>query len=107
MEHVLNTFFRVVKGNGSAPAVSDENGSFSYRELYDYGRTVAANLQAHGIERGSRVIVEIPRCKEYPGCMLLRFRFRSGGSPVQLRFTVRVLSAKRFFLCPLSGEKAR
>ena len=70
MEHFINSFLNTVNEYGKDPAVSDETGSFSYDELYDYGKTVAANLIAKGVKRGSRIIVEISRRKEYAGCLL-------------------------------------
>ncbi len=70
MEHVIEAFLKSVREHGDEPAVSDEHSTFTYRELLDFAKCVAANLQKNGIRRGSRVIVEIPRCKEYVGCMI-------------------------------------
>lgn len=70
MEHIAKAFLNAVKEHGSEPAVSDENSTFTYRELYDFAVCVAANLQKKGVRYGSRVIVEIPRCKEYAGCLI-------------------------------------
>ncbi len=70
MQHVIDLFLKNVMEHGEAPAVSDENSSFSYRELCDYALCVAANLQRNGIGYGNRVIVEISRRKEYAGCLL-------------------------------------
>lgn len=70
MEHFINTFLNSVSNHGNDPAVSDEVSSFSYEQLFDYGKTVSANLIAKGVKRGSRIIVEISRRKEYAGCLL-------------------------------------
>ncbi len=70
MKHFINSLLDAVKEHGFQPAVSDEISTFSYSQLYDYGITVAANLKVNGIGHGSRVIVEIPRSKEYAGCLI-------------------------------------
>ena len=70
MEHVINAFLKSVQEHANEPAVSDEHSTFTYRELLDFAKCVAANLQKNGIHYGSRVIIEIPRCKEYAGCMI-------------------------------------
>ena len=70
MEHIVNAFLKAVNEHGSEPAVSDENSTFTYGELYKFALCVAANLQKKGVRYGSRVIVEIPRCKEYVGCLV-------------------------------------
>lgn len=69
MEHVIKKFLEIAAERGSEPAISDETGSFSYRELKEFALCVAANLQRNGIHSGDRVIIEIPRCKEYAGCL--------------------------------------
>ncbi len=70
MKHIVEEFLKAVKEHGNEPAISDESSTFTYGELYDFAICVAANLQAKGIRSGSRVIVEIPRCKEYAGCLI-------------------------------------
>lgn len=70
MEHFITKFIETVGKHGNEPAVSDEFSTFTYAQLYDYSITIAANLKARGVKHGSRVIVEIPRCKEYAGCLI-------------------------------------
>lgn len=70
MKHFIESFLETVEKLANEPAVSDEISTFSYKQLYDFGVTVAANLKANGIGHGSRVIIEIPRCKEYAGCLI-------------------------------------
>ena len=70
MEHFIDIFLKTVSERGRQAAVSDEFSTFTYEELLDYGKCIAANLKAQGIQRGSRVIVEIPRSKEYAGCLI-------------------------------------
>ena len=70
MEHFVTKFLETVEKHGNEPAVSDEFSTFTYSELYDYGICIAANLQAHGARHGSRIIIEIPRSKEYAGCFI-------------------------------------
>lgn len=70
MKHVIETFLDVVKEHANEPAVSDKNSTFTYNELYEFAKCLAANLQKKGVRCGSRVIVEIPRSKEYAGCLI-------------------------------------
>ena len=70
MKHFLDIVLDVVAENRNEPAVSDEFGTFTYGELYDYAICVAANLKARGVRHQGRVIVEITRRKEYAACML-------------------------------------
>ena len=70
MEHVIDALLRVVSAHGAEPAVSDESSTFTYAGLLAYAECVAANMKAKGVAFGDRVIVEIPRCKEYAGCLL-------------------------------------
>ncbi len=70
MQHIVETFLQVVKEHGGEPAVSDQNSTFTYSELFEFAKCVAANLQKNGVRCGSRVIIEIPRCKEYAGCFI-------------------------------------
>lgn len=70
MEHFITGFLNTVSKYGNEPAVSDEFSTFTYAQLLDYGRTIAGNLKAQGIGHASRVIIEIPRCKEYAGCLI-------------------------------------
>lgn len=70
MKHFIDLFIDNVKEHENEQAVSDEISTFSYKELYDYSIVIAANMQAKGIKRGSRVIIEIPRSKEYAAAFL-------------------------------------
>ena len=70
MENVIQAFLRTVAEQGHEPAVSDTNGTFTYSELYEYSIAVAANLKKNGVGHGSRIIVEIPRSKEYAACLI-------------------------------------
>ncbi len=70
MEHFITKFIETVEKHGNEPAVSDEFSTFTYAQLYDYGINIAANLKAHGVGHGSRIIIEIPRSKEYAGCLI-------------------------------------
>ncbi|MDO4219366.1 MAG: amino acid adenylation domain-containing protein [Synergistaceae bacterium] len=70
MKHIIETFLQTVKDHGAEPAISDDNGTFTYNELCEFAKCVAANLQKNGVRYGSRVIVEIPRSKEYGGCLI-------------------------------------
>ncbi len=70
MEHFIETFLRIVKENEDKSAVSDEFSTFTYGELLNYGLVIAANLRAKGAGPKSRIIVEIPRSKEYAGALL-------------------------------------
>ena len=70
MIHFVTKFLETVNEHGNEPAVSDECSTFTYAELLDYGRMIAGNLREAGVKHGSRIIVEIPRCKEYAGCLI-------------------------------------
>ncbi len=70
MENIIKVFLDTVVKQGAEPAVSDTNGTFTYKELYDYSIAVAANLKKNSVGHGSRVIVEIPRSKEYAACLI-------------------------------------
>ncbi len=70
MENFIINFLRIVEEHGNEPAVSDEFGTFSYAEFLDYSLIVAGNLKSNGVQFGSRVIIEIHRCKEYAGCLM-------------------------------------
>ncbi len=70
MDHIIKTFLQTVKDHGNEPAVSDEFSTFTYNELCEEARCIAANLQKNGVHYGSRVIVEIPRSKEYGACLI-------------------------------------
>ena len=70
MKHIIEQFIDAAREHGHEPAMSDETSTFTYGEMYEFALCVAANLQKKGVRRGSRVIVEIPRCKEYAGCLL-------------------------------------
>ena len=70
MKHIVETFLNIVNERGNDLAVSDDFGTFTYAELYAYSKCIAANLRAKGVGHASRVIVEIPRSKEYAGCLI-------------------------------------
>ena len=70
MEHFIDKFVITANKYKDDAAVSDEFSTFTYGELFEYSKCIAANLKAQGIKKGSRVIVEIPRSKEYAGCLI-------------------------------------
>ena len=70
MENIIKVFLDAVAEHGDEPAISDTDGTFTYSELYEYSIAVTANLRKNGVDHGSRVIVEIPRSKEYAACMI-------------------------------------
>ena len=70
MENIIKVFLDTVNEQGAEPAISDINGTFTYKELYDYSIAVSANLRKNGAGHGSRVIVEIQRSKEYAACLI-------------------------------------
>lgn len=70
MRHFIDSLLIAVKEHAGQPAVSDEFGTFTYSELFEYSKTIAGNLIEKGIKRSDKVIVEIPRCKEYAGCLI-------------------------------------
>ncbi|MCQ2398331.1 MAG: AMP-binding protein, partial [Sphaerochaetaceae bacterium] len=70
MENVMVKLLKAVEEHGIEPAVSDSTGTFTYSELLKFAKCVAANLQKHSVHYGSRVIVEVPRSKEYAGCLI-------------------------------------
>lgn len=70
MENIIQVFLDTVAECGGESAISDTNGTFTYAQLYDYSIAVAANLRKNGVGHGSRVIVEIPRSKEYAACLI-------------------------------------
>lgn len=70
MKHIIETFLQIVKEHADEPAISDQKSTFTNNELLNFAKCVAANLQKKGVKYGSRVIIEIPRSKEYAGCLL-------------------------------------
>jgi len=63
----IYNFIDEILSNGSKIAINDINGSFSYNELIDYSKKIAANLQAHNVNKGDRVIIDLDRTKECVG----------------------------------------
>ena len=70
MENIIRVFLDAVTEYANEPAISDTNGTLTYAELYEYSIAVAANLKKNGVGHGSRIIVEIPRSKEYAACLI-------------------------------------
>ena len=70
MSDVLKMILNTVESKPMDTAIWTEDGSFTYKELYDYSRRVAAALQKDGVVKGDVVTIELPRCREYFGFML-------------------------------------
>ncbi|WP_189958819.1 AMP-binding protein [Streptomyces alanosinicus] len=47
-----------------APAIRDSAGGWTYRELDEHSRAVAAWLRARGVRRGDRVLLQLPTTRE-------------------------------------------
>ncbi|WP_330343125.1 AMP-binding protein [Streptomyces sp. NBC_00557] len=47
-----------------APAIRDATGSWTYRELAEYGVAFAAWLRERGVGRGDRVVLQLPTTRE-------------------------------------------
>ncbi|TDT22736.1 amino acid adenylation domain-containing protein [Streptomyces sp. BK208] len=58
---VADRIHRMSRDHPEQTAVVDDSGSWTFRELSDHTRTLAAALQRHGVERGKLVGVCLPR----------------------------------------------
>jgi amino acid adenylation domain-containing protein len=67
---LLQRFAAHVAATPDAPAVSDAQGVWSYRELDRQARSLAADLRARGVGPGRRVAVCVERSRALPACLL-------------------------------------
>lgn len=71
LEHVLKTIVGNSKNElANCFAISDEISSFTYKELVNFAKMIAANLQKDGVVFGDRVVIECKRSKEYVGALV-------------------------------------
>ncbi|MCX7444977.1 amino acid adenylation domain-containing protein [Corynebacterium sp. P7003] len=69
-EGIAHVFARTAIRYAERPAVTDREGTLTYRELSCWAAHTAERLSAAGIGRGDRVAVLLPRTVAYPAALL-------------------------------------
>ncbi len=69
MFHLIKEIENNITAYPDKKIVVDSNGSFTYREMGDYAKKIAAKLNRLGVGEGDFVTIELPRAKEYVAAM--------------------------------------
>lgn len=62
---LLQELLKISEQLKNEPVLIDQNGKYTYKELFDYSRKVAHKLARLNVGKGDFVTVELPRSKQY------------------------------------------
>ena len=103
MSNVFERILESIEAHPNKIAVWSEEGSFTFRELYDYSMRVAEYLRKKGVVKGDVITIELPRCKEYLGFILGSWTLGAAFVPSDDSYP----EDRKIFIAEDSGAKLR